>query len=357
MPKLAELLDEINEKLPASKNIKNNSMTIFDLKWVNGVIENSSQPMINVVDLVPWFITQVKLWKDNRIIDEINLQIESREITVLGFFKNIYSEGANIFQQVSENFDDDCLFGIVSNEQIFNKYNAKDGTIILFKKFDENRVTFKGELTTDSLDNFINIHSLPLIVHYNSKYSNKIYTSVYENHLYIIKSKNDKNFDEFIEEISKSAREFRGNMMFVIFNPDNDNEIDFLANSLHIDKEYLPRIIFDGLLGDERILHKPENPDVNVENVEDFISRFRDDGLIKLYLTQDVPSDWDKEPVKIVARNNFADVILDENKNVLVLFYQPDIHLHLEWIMIEVKKKKNILLLIIIIQCMYIQSY
>ncbi|XP_044010352.1 protein disulfide-isomerase-like [Aphidius gifuensis] len=148
-------------------------------------------------------------------------------------------------------------------------------------------------------------------------------------------SKNDHDFDEFIDGIKNSAEQFRGKMMFVIFDVDNDDEMNFLSSSLGIERDQLPSIIFDGIFGEERLLHKPENPFVTVENITKFIEQFYDDGIIKLILEQDLPQDWNEQMVKIVAGDNFSKVVLDTSKHVLVLFYQPDRHLELEMIMNE----------------------
>jgi hypothetical protein len=40
-------------------------------------------------------------------------------------------------------------------------------------------------------------------------------------------------------------------------------------------------------------------------------------------LSQDLPEDWDKAPVKVLVSSNFDEVVFNKDKDVLVEFYAP----------------------------------
>lgn len=57
--------------------------------------------------------------------------------------------------------------------------------------------------------------------------------------------------------------------------------------------------------------------------VTTFIKKYLAGELKKTIKTEDVPENWDSEPVKVLVGKNFNDVALDKSKHVFVEFYAP----------------------------------
>lgn len=66
--------------------------------------------------------------------------------------------------------------------------------------------------------------------------------------------------------------------------------------------------------------YKPESDDLTKEAVGGFVSKFIEGTLKPFLMSEDVPEDWDAQPVKILVGKNFAEVARNKDKNVLVEF-------------------------------------
>lgn len=61
---------------------------------------------------------------------------------------------------------------------------------------------------------------------------------------------------------------------------------------------------------------------LQIEHVKSFIKDFKS-GIIKPFLKSEDPPAEQNEPVKVVVGTTFKDIVLDENKDVLIEFYAP----------------------------------
>ena len=66
-----------------------------------------------------------------------------------------------------------------------------------------------------------------------------------------------------------------------------------------------------------------KNTAAETEAVTKMVEKYFAGELEKTLKSEDIPENWDKEPVKVLVGKNFADVAMDKSKDVFVEFYAP----------------------------------
>ena len=107
----------------------------------------------------------------------------------------------------------------------------------------------------------------------------------------------------------------KGKMLFVTINTDEEDHkriLEFFA----IKEDELPT--FRAIkLGEDMAKFKPDNDAIESDNIKAFVGDFLDGKLKQHLMSEDVPEDWDKEPVKVLVGKNFHEVAMNKDKDVL----------------------------------------
>ncbi|KAI2663472.1 Protein disulfide-isomerase [Labeo rohita] len=159
--------------------------------------------------------------------------------------------------------------------------------VIGFFKFDEGRNTFDGEISKEKLLAFIKANQLPLVIEFTEQTAPKIFGGDIKSHILI-------DVD------------------------DNQRILEFFG----LKKEECPAIRLI-TLEEEMTKYKPETSEITAENIITFCTAFTEGKLKPHLMSQDIPDDWDKNPVKVLVGKNFEEVAFNPAKNVFVEFYAP----------------------------------
>ncbi|KAG4072646.1 hypothetical protein HA402_004735 [Bradysia odoriphaga] len=246
--------------------------------------------------------------------------IKSQPVVVVGFFKDRESAEAKTFISVANGVDD-FPFAITSNEDVYAKYEAQSGSIILFKNFDEGKSVYDGESSEEEIKKFVAVQSMPLIVDFNHESAQKIFGGDIKSHLLMFISKEAGHVEKYAEPAKELSRGFRDKVLFVTIDADEEDHQRILE-FFGMKKEEVPamRLI---RLEDDMAKYKPKTPELSPENIKSFVQDFLDGKLKQHLLSQDLPDDWDKTPVKTLVSTNFDEVVFNKDKDVLVEFYAP----------------------------------
>jgi len=243
------------------------------------------------------------------------------EVAVVGVFKDLTSAGAIAFQNVAKMIDS-VSFAISSESALFGELNVKGSEgITLFKKFDEGLNVFEGTYDEEEIKKFIHSNQLALVSEFNQETAQKIFGGDIKVHTLLFASKKSDAYETIMGQFKEAAKSYKGRTIFVLIDTDVD-ENDRVMEFFGLKKDDAPTIRLISL-GAEMTKYKPDFTEIKAEALIKFVQDFFDKKIKPHLLTQDVPADWDAQPVKVLVGKNFDQVARDTTKTVLVEFYAP----------------------------------
>jgi len=254
-------------------------------------------------------------------VEELKKFQADHEVGVLGLFNNLENKNAEVFNSIAKTIDS-VSFAITTEQALFKELNVEGNErVVLFKKFDEGRNDFSGELSEDELKRFIHANQLALISEFNQETAQKIFGGDIKVHNLLFASKTSKDFDTIMSQFRESAGQFRGKVIFVLIDTDVD-ENERVMEFFGLKKEDAPTVRLISL-GQDMTKFKPASSEITSSVITQFVQDFFDGKLKPHLLSQEVPADWDAQPVKVLVGKNFNEVARDRSKSVLVEFYAP----------------------------------
>jgi len=247
------------------------------------------------------------------------------DVVVCGFFADEESAEAKVFKELAADTDD-LIFAITAAADVAKAQEVEMGSVLLLKKFDEGRnVIASAGKTKEELKAFVASNQLPLVIEFTQDSAQKIFGGDIKKHSLLFVSKSAADFEEKLAEYKKAAGSHKGAVLFIYIDIDDDDNqriLEFFGLTHSAEKSDCPtfRVI---QLGDDMTKFKPEDATISAENVNAFVTDVVA-GKIKPHLmTEEVPEDWDAQPVKVLVGKNFQEVAMSAEKNVFVEFYAP----------------------------------
>lgn len=258
--------------------------------------------------------------KPIKSVEEAKSFQESGEVVVLGFFKKEDSDKAKTFLEVAGALDD-TPFAITSDDAVYKEYKMKNDGVLLLKKFDDGQAEFDGEYDPKLLKTWVQVNSLMLVNEFTQETAGKLFGGEIKSHNLLFISKASDAYQKIYDGFKEAAKKFKGKILSVLINSDIEDNLRIME-FFGLKKDDVPSMRLISL-EEDMTKYKPEWKDITFENIVKFTTDYLEKKLKPHLLSEDVPDDWDKKPVKYLVSKNFDEVVKKSNKNVLVEFYAP----------------------------------
>ncbi|XP_037546224.1 protein disulfide-isomerase A2 [Nematolebias whitei] len=248
--------------------------------------------------------------------------ISAHNISVIGFFDSLESEEAKLLKEVA--FDlTDMEFAMTAAPEVFQKYEVKSSSVVLFKKFDDGRADFvwseEKKLDQHNLTAFIKENSLELVISFSQETADKIFTSRILLHSLLFINSTVNSHIDLVESFRTVAKEFKGKMLFITI--DVTAELSHVLKYFGVSESDAPTVRVISMETQKKF--DIPSGDLTENSLRQLCQEILDNTAKPYYRSEEIPKDWDKGPVKVLVGKNFEAVALDPTKNVFVEFYAP----------------------------------
>ncbi|NXF10119.1 PDIA2 isomerase, partial [Smithornis capensis] len=298
--------------------------------------------------------------------------VDSQDLVVVGFFKDLGGKAAQVFYEVAAEMVD-VPFGVAEAAELFQAYGLSADTVCLFKKvrrwpgvvgsswlpasphqplpwqFDDRQTDFPVDpeqgLDTAELMQLIRVHSLQLVMEFTNEVravpvpisvlrgpsslcphpppppqtSNQIFSAKIPHHMLLFLNKSSSEQLLLQESFRAAAGAFRGEVLFVVVDV-NGHGADVLP-FFGMTPADAPTLRLVRMENNRK--YQMDQDTFSAAAIGSFIRAVLDGRVKPRLLSAEPPEDWDTRPVKVLVGKTFEQVAYDETKNVFVKFYAP----------------------------------
>jgi len=254
--------------------------------------------------------------------EQVDTEVASSHFALVAAFKDRTSEAGALYTAVASDTDG-VVFFVTDNDDVMAALGLADGQIVAVRDFaeEETQVKMEGEVTAASIKDFLAANRLPLVVDFSDETAPMIFGGEIKSHFLVFSDSTGEGHQDLLTTFRKVSKGFAGKFVHVCVDTSkssNDRILDFFGISK--DMGIVARIIY---LADGVDKYAPDFTEMTEENMATFAQNYLDGKLTKHLNSEEVPEDWDAQPVKVLVGKNFDQVAFDESKDVLVEFYAP----------------------------------
>lgn len=253
-------------------------------------------------------------------LEDLEALRESTDVFVLGVFFGASSPVATAFEQIAA-ADENLVYAVTSSTEIQKHLALEGDAVVILKDFDDKRVDFpiKDFVDKAHLTNFISGNSAPLVQEFSGAASKKIFGSPIKIHSLFFTDKSSDHHKPTIDVFTEIAKEFKGKLLVVNIPSSEDRVLDYFG----LKTSDLPKLILADMGGEGQLKKFPYDGKIDATEISTFFNNFFNGEVKPTLKSEEVAPEDTTGPVTIVKGKSFHDIVLNNDKDVLIEFYAP----------------------------------
>ncbi|KAM3297456.1 hypothetical protein ACQJBY_039375 [Aegilops geniculata] len=253
-------------------------------------------------------------------VDEAEKIVTGDDVAVLAFLDHLSGAHSDELAAASR-LEDTISFYQTTSPDVAKLFHidpeAKRPSVVLLKKGEEKLTVFAGEFRASAIAEFVSANKIPLITTLTQETAPAIFDNPIKKQILLFAVA--KESSKFLPIIKETAKSFKGKLLFVFVERDNEEVGEPVANYFGITGNETTVLAYTGNEDAKKFFFSGE---ISLDTIKEFAQDFLEDKLTPSYKSDPVPES-NNEDVKVVVGKSLDQIVLDESKDVLLEVYAP----------------------------------
>lgn len=251
------------------------------------------------------------LTKDN--IEEFKT---ADKVVLVGFIEAGDKASNETFTKVAEKLRDEYPFAATSDAELAEAEGVKAPAIVLYKQFDEGKATFTDKFDAEAIEKFAKTAATPLIGEVGPEtYAGYMSAGIPLAYIFAETPEERKELGDAIKPI---AEKYRGVINFATIDA---KAFGAHAGNLNLKTDKFPSFAIHETVKNQKFPYDQEK-EITHDNIAAFVEDFVAGKIEPSIKSEPIP-ETQEGPVTVVVAKSYKDIVLDDDKDVLIEFYAP----------------------------------
>jgi protein disulfide-isomerase A1 len=238
------------------------------------------------------------------------------KVVLVAYFAADDKASNETFTSVANGLRDNYLFGATSDAALAKAEGVSQPGLVLYKSFDDGKDVFTEKFDADAIKEFAKVASTPLIGEVGPEtYSGYMGAGI---PLAYIFAETQEERDEFAKELKPLALKHKGKINFATIDAKSFGQH---AGNLNLKVGTWPAFAIQRTDKNEKFPYDQDNK-ITEKEIGTFVQDFLDGKVDPSIKSEPIPESQDG-PVSVVVAKNYKDLVIDNDKDVLLEYYAP----------------------------------
>ncbi|KAL9072458.1 MAG: hypothetical protein Q9157_005104 [Trypethelium eluteriae] len=239
------------------------------------------------------------------------------KVVLIAFFDATDKTSNETFGKVADGLRDSFLFGATSDAELAEKEGVKQPGVALYKTFDEGKNVFEDKFEQKQIEEFIGTSSIPLIGEVGPEtYAGYMAAGI---PLAYIFAETPEDRESLATTLKPVAEKHKGAVNFATIDAKAFGQH---AGNLNLEVGKWPAFAIQETVKNQKFPLLPQDEKLTEKSVGKFVDDFVAGKIEPSVKSEPIP-EKQEGPVTVVVAKNYQDIVLDEDKDVLIEFYAP----------------------------------